>query len=90
MTFELSPEYEAFRKVVREFAESEIAPHAARWDKEHHFPTDVVTKMGELGLMGLPFDEADGGTGGEQAARAAGVGNLASRRRVPHGLPQLL
>jgi short/branched chain acyl-CoA dehydrogenase len=51
--FELSPEHETFRKSVREFALGEIAPHAARWDKDHHFPTDVVQKMGDLGLMGL-------------------------------------
>ena len=65
MTFELSPEHQSFRKVVREFAEAEIAPHAAEWDKAHHFPVDVVLKMGSLGLMGLPFDDADGGTGGD-------------------------
>ena len=52
-SFELSPEHEDFRKSVREFAEAEIAPHAAEWDKKHHFPTDVVQKMGGLGLMGL-------------------------------------
>ena len=40
--FELSSEHETFRKSVREFAEGEIAPHAAQWDKDHHFPTDVV------------------------------------------------
>ena len=51
--FELSSEHETFRKSVREFALGEIAPHAARWDKEHHGPTDVVRQMGDLGLMGL-------------------------------------
>jgi short-chain 2-methylacyl-CoA dehydrogenase len=55
-SFELSSEHETFRKSVREFALAEIAPHAARWDKEHHFPTDVVAQMGELGLMGLGDD----------------------------------
>jgi len=61
--FELSPEHETFRKSVREFAESEIAPHAAQWDKDHHFPTDVVQQMGELGLMGLTAPEEFGGMG---------------------------
>jgi short/branched chain acyl-CoA dehydrogenase len=61
--FELSPEHETFRKSVREFALGEIAPHAAQWDKEHHFPTDVVQKMGELGLMGLTAPEEYGGAG---------------------------
>jgi short-chain 2-methylacyl-CoA dehydrogenase len=61
--FELNPEHETFRKSVREFALAEIAPHAARWDREHHFPTDVVQKMGDLGLMGLTAPEAYGGMG---------------------------
>jgi short-chain 2-methylacyl-CoA dehydrogenase len=61
--FELSPEHETFRKSVREFALGEIAPHAAQWDKDHHFPTDVVQKMGELGLMGLTAPEEFGGMG---------------------------
>ncbi len=63
MTFELSREHEEFRRVVREFAEGEIAPHAARWDREHHFPTDVVQQMGKLGLMGLTAPEEYGGAG---------------------------
>src|SRR6201991_2698232 len=63
MTFELSREHEEFRRSVREFAEAEIAPHAAQWDKDHHFPSDVVQKMGELGLMGLTAPEEYGGAG---------------------------
>jgi short-chain 2-methylacyl-CoA dehydrogenase len=63
MTFELSPEHEQFRRSVRDFAEAEIAPHAAQWDREHHFPTDVVQKMGALGLMGLTAPEELGGAG---------------------------
>ncbi|MGZ4483902.1 MAG: acyl-CoA dehydrogenase family protein, partial [Nocardioidaceae bacterium] len=63
MSYELSPEHETFRKSVREFAEAEIAPHAAKWDKDHHFPTDVVHKMGDLGLMGLTAPEEFGGAG---------------------------
>ena len=62
MDAELSPEQEAFRKVVRDFAEAEIAPHAERWDAEHAFPVDTVLAMGELGLFGLPFPEAYGGS----------------------------
>jgi short-chain 2-methylacyl-CoA dehydrogenase len=64
-SFELSEEHEAFRKSVREFAKAEIAPHAARWDKEHHFPTDVVQKMGALGLFGLTAPEEYGGAGAD-------------------------
>jgi short-chain 2-methylacyl-CoA dehydrogenase len=63
MSYELSPEHTAFRKSVREFAEAEIAPHAAQWDKDHHFPTDIVNKMGALGLFGLVAPEEFGGAG---------------------------
>jgi short-chain 2-methylacyl-CoA dehydrogenase len=63
MSFELSREHEEFRQSVREFAEAEIAPYAAQWDREHHFPTDVVQKMGKLGLMGLTAPEEYGGAG---------------------------
>jgi short/branched chain acyl-CoA dehydrogenase len=63
MSFELSAEHEQFRRTVRDFAEKEIAPHAAQWDREHHFPVDVVQKMGRLGLMGLTAPEEFGGAG---------------------------
>lgn len=63
MSFELSREHEEFRRTVREFADARIAPHAAQWDREHHFPTDVVQEMGELGLMGLTAPEEFGGAG---------------------------
>ncbi len=68
--FELSRELEEFRRSVREFAEAEIAPRAAEWDREHHFPVDVVQKMGELGLFGLTAPEEYGGSGmtGEDGA----------------------
>ena len=63
--FELSEDHELFRKAVRDFAEQEIAPHVAKWDREHHFPADVVVKMGELGLFGLAVPEQYGGSGGD-------------------------
>ena len=63
MTFELSPEHEQFRRSVRDFAQAEIAPYAAQWDRDHHFPIDVVQKMGALGLMGLTAPEEYGGAG---------------------------
>ncbi|MCW2712833.1 MAG: acdA 1 [Marmoricola sp.] len=63
MTFELSEDHEQFRRTVRDFAEKEIAPHAAQWDRDHHFPVDVVHKMGRLGLFGLTAPEEFGGAG---------------------------
>jgi butyryl-CoA dehydrogenase len=68
MDFDLSPEHESFRKVVRDFAQKEIAPHAARWDEEHFFPVDVVGAMGELGLFGLVFPHDWGGGDGDFAS----------------------
>jgi butyryl-CoA dehydrogenase len=62
---ELTPEQEAFRRVVRDFADAEIAPHAEEWDRDHAFPVDTVLKMGELGLFGLPFPERYGGGGAD-------------------------
>src|SRR5215217_3401784 len=61
--YELSREHEEFRRVVRDFAEAEIGPHAAQWDRDHHFPVDVVRKMGGLGLFGLTAPEEYGGAG---------------------------
>ena len=62
MDFELTAEQEAFRKVVRDFAEHEIAPYAEEWDRDHTFPVDTVRAMGDLGLFGLPFPEEYGGS----------------------------
>lgn len=63
MRFELPREHEEFRRTVRDFADAQIAPHAAQWDRDHHFPTDVVRQMGDLGLMGLTAPEEYGGAG---------------------------
>ena len=63
MNFELSPEHEQFRRTVRDFADKEVAPHAAQWDREHHFPVDLVAKLGDLGLFGLTAPEEYGGSG---------------------------
>ena len=60
--FELSQDHEDFRAMVRDFAEREIAPHVAQWDRNHHFPTDLVPKMGDLGLFGLVVPEEFGGS----------------------------
>jgi short/branched chain acyl-CoA dehydrogenase len=65
MSFELSADHETFRKVVRDFAEREVAPHVAEWDRASHFPVDVVHAMGELGLFGLVVPEEFGGAGAD-------------------------
>jgi glutaryl-CoA dehydrogenase (non-decarboxylating) len=63
MDFELSEELIAVRDLAREFAEKEIAPTAARDDKEKNFRPDLVKKMGELGFYGSVISETYGGNG---------------------------
>jgi short/branched chain acyl-CoA dehydrogenase len=60
--FELSKDHEDFRAVVREFAQDHVAPYAAQWDRDHHFPVDLVARMGDLGLFGLVVPEEYGGS----------------------------
>ena len=76
-TFELTDEQRALRDTIREFAESEIAPHAAEWDQTHTFPTETVRKLGELGAMGVAFPEEYGGLGAGALAQAVVVEELA-------------
>jgi alkylation response protein AidB-like acyl-CoA dehydrogenase len=63
--FELSPEQREIQAVAREFADAEIAPHAAEWDREHRFPHELVPKLAELGLMGVSIPEELGGAGAD-------------------------
>jgi len=63
--FELTEEQEEFRQAVREFARDEIAPRAKELDEQERFPLEIVRRMGELGLFGLPFPERYGGQGGD-------------------------
>ena len=61
MNFELSEEQRAFAQTARDFASSEVAPHAARWDAEAFFPKEAITRAGELGFCGLYAPERIGG-----------------------------
>jgi len=72
----LTAEHEAFRRTVREFADAEIAPHVAQWDREHHFPTDLVRKMGDLGLFGLIAPEEFGGAAGDFTSLCVAIEEL--------------
>jgi len=73
MDFSLTKEQQMIKEMVRDFAEKEIAPYAAKWDEEAHFPREVFRKMGELGLLGLPFPESYGGAGGDTVSYAIAV-----------------
>lgn len=76
MSFELSKEHEDFRRVVREFAAAEVAPHVAQWDAEHRFPVELVATMGDLGLFGLVAPEEYGGAGGDFTSLCVAIEEL--------------
>ena len=64
----LPDDYEQLAKTVRDFAQSVVAPVAAKHDEEHSFPYEVVSGMADMGLFGLPFPEEYGGMGGDYFA----------------------
>jgi alkylation response protein AidB-like acyl-CoA dehydrogenase len=64
----LPDHYEQLAKTVRDFAQSVVAPVAAKHDEEHSFPYEVVSGMADMGLFGLPFPEEYGGMGGDYFA----------------------
>ena len=65
MDFQLTPEQQAVRELCRDFAREVVAPAAEELDREHRFGYDIVRRMGELGLFGLPFSEEYGGAGAD-------------------------
>ncbi|HEY7075825.1 MAG TPA: acyl-CoA dehydrogenase family protein, partial [Solirubrobacteraceae bacterium] len=76
MNFDLPDEHELIRRTVRDFAEGEVAPVAEELDRTKSFPYDIVRRLGELGLMGIPFPEEYGGGGGDTLAYALAVEEL--------------
>src|SRR3984957_14644482 len=76
MDFELTPDQQLLRDTVREFARAEIAPVAERLDRDHEFPYEIVRKLAELDLMGIPFPQEYGGAGGSSADYAIVVEEL--------------
>ena len=77
MEFDLTPEQEEFRSAVRGFAEEVVAPVAAGYDEREEFPLDVVRRMGEMGLFGIPFPEAYGGQGADLQTLCLAIEELA-------------
>ncbi|HET9223774.1 MAG TPA: acyl-CoA dehydrogenase [Roseiflexaceae bacterium] len=77
MDFELTDEQRMIRQAVREFAEKEIAPRARHVDETGEFPAETFRKMGELGLMGIPFPEAYGGAGADSVSTAIAIEEVA-------------
>ena len=74
---EFKEEHVAFRRVMREFADGEIAPQAREWDRTGSFPLDAVARMGHLGLFGLPFPEQYGGSNSDFTTLCIAIEELA-------------
>jgi butyryl-CoA dehydrogenase len=68
MNFDPTNEQQRWRDLARDYAQGEIRPRAAQLDREQKFPYDIVTKMADLGLMGLTLPEEYGGSGGDFVA----------------------
>ncbi|PAV29396.1 acyl-CoA dehydrogenase [Virgibacillus profundi] len=73
MNFELSKEQLMIKNMVKEFADEVIQPRAIDIDVEAKFPVDIFEQMGELGLLGIPFPEEYGGSGGDTLSYALAV-----------------
>lgn len=79
MNFSLTKEQEFVRKMVRDFAETEVEPLAADIDAEHRFPEETVEKMAKYGLLGVPFPTQYGGAGGDHISYAITVEELSKK-----------
>src|SRR3954454_18792123 len=76
MRFDLPDETQMLQRTVREFAEGEVAPVAEELDRTKAFPYELVSAMGKLGWMGVPFPEEVGGAGGTSLQYAIAVEEL--------------
>jgi short-chain 2-methylacyl-CoA dehydrogenase len=76
MNFDLSDDHRLLQSTVREFAEAEVAPVAEELDREKRFPYEIVRRLGELNLMGIPFPEEYGGAGADSLAYVLTVEEL--------------
>ena len=76
MLYQTTQEHEAFRQKMREFAESEVKPIAFLMDQNNEFPTEAVKKLGEMGLMGIPYPKEYGGAGLDVLSYAIAVEEL--------------
>jgi len=74
--FDFTQEQRLLRDTVRDFAQQEVAPVAEELDREKRFPYEIVAKLGELGLMGIPFPEEYGGGGSDTLSYALAVEEL--------------
>lgn len=77
MNFELTKEQAMIKKMVRDFAEEVVKPRAIDIDRNAEFPEDIFKQMGELGLLGIPFPEEVGGSGGDTLSYVIAVEEIA-------------
>lgn len=70
MNFDLTSEQKMIKRTIKEFAEEEVAPGAKERDKTKQFPAEIFKKLGELGMLGLPFPEEYGGAGADTVSFA--------------------
>jgi alkylation response protein AidB-like acyl-CoA dehydrogenase len=73
MDLDLSPEHVLLRETIREFMETEVAPIVEEHERERRFPTDIVRRIGELGWLGIPIPEDEGGAGLDTLAYAIAI-----------------
>src|SRR5215210_8932165 len=100
MVFDLTDDQREIQALTREFAQAEIEPLAAEWDREHRFPRELFAKLAEIGLMGACIPEEYGGAGAdfvsyilvlEELSRAdAGVGVTVAVHTSAVTLPLLM
>jgi alkylation response protein AidB-like acyl-CoA dehydrogenase len=74
----LSDEHQMIRDALRSFAQERLAPNAARWDREHHFPRAELTELAALGAFGVAVPEALGGAGLDYVALALVLEEIAA------------
>jgi alkylation response protein AidB-like acyl-CoA dehydrogenase len=73
MDFDLSPEHNLLRETIRGFMENEVAPKVDEHERERRFPTEIVTRLGEMGWLGIPIPEDEGGAGLDTLAYAIAI-----------------
>ena len=74
----LNDEQTLIRETLRAFAQERLAPHAARWDREHHFPREELAALGDLGVMGMVIPDAWGGAGADYLSLALALEEIAA------------
>ncbi len=76
MDFELTDEQQLIREAVREFAETEVTPIAAELDRDHRFPRELLPRLAEMNLMGMPYPEKEGGAGADYVSYVISIEEL--------------